>query len=130
EDWIWYYENTNVRTIICLDSLFTVPKSRVIQLCNILIEKKVNLKWVCYARADDLVDESLVLLLKKAGLIQVQIGIESGDQKVLDAMNKQCELSDNIKAIRNCKKHKITTAISLVVGHPEENIESLENTMH
>lgn len=128
DDWTWYVQEMGVNTIQCLDSLFTMPKRRIVELCDLLIERKLNLKWLCYARADDLIDESLVQLMKRAGCFQVQIGLESGDQGQLDRMAKTTKVEENLRAIQNCRKHGITSTISLIVGFPGETKETLENT--
>ena len=51
KDWIGYAEN-GARIINCLDSLFTVPRKRLLELCDALEGKEI--RWICYARADDL----------------------------------------------------------------------------
>lgn len=129
-DWKFYEDELGVEYITCLDSLFTLPRKRLIRLCDLLLEQKTNIKWICYARADDLVDESVVILMKAAGVHQVQIGIESGNQMMLDQMNKKCTVEDNIRAIENCRKHGITTIISLIVGYPGETDETLIDTLN
>ncbi|MGM0579955.1 MAG: B12-binding domain-containing radical SAM protein [Bacteroidota bacterium] len=128
-DWKFYYEELGVKYITCLDSLFTMPKKRLVELCNLLIAQKTEVKWICYARADDLADESVVELMKKAGVAQVQIGLESGNQYMLDQMNKRCTVEQNLQAIKNCRKHGVTTLVSLIVGYPGETEETLKDTL-
>jgi radical SAM superfamily enzyme YgiQ (UPF0313 family) len=127
-DWKFYNEELGVKFITCLDSLFTIPKHRLITLCDLLVQQKINVKWICYARADDLIDESIVKKMKAAGVHQVQIGIESGNQFILDQMNKKCTVAHNLLAIENCRKYGITTIISLIVGFPGETEETLKET--
>jgi hypothetical protein len=57
EDWARYVDTLGVQYITCLDSLFTLPRERLVEFCRMLIERRVRVKWVCYARADDLADE-------------------------------------------------------------------------
>lgn len=128
-DWKFYFEELGVKYITCLDSLFTMPKKRLVELCNLLIAQKTEVKWICYARADDLADESVVELMKKAGVAQVQIGLESGNQHMLDQMNKRCTVEQNLQAIKNCRKHGVTTLVSLIVGYPGETEETLKDTL-
>ncbi len=128
-DWKFYYDELGVKYITCLDSLFTMPKKRLVELCNLLIAQKTELKWICYARADDLADESVVMLMKEAGVIQVQIGLESGNQLMLDQMNKRCTVEQNLQAITNCRKHGVTTLVSLIVGYPGETEGTLNDTL-
>jgi anaerobic magnesium-protoporphyrin IX monomethyl ester cyclase len=130
EEWEQYLGALNVEYITCLDSLFTVPRARLIEFCNILIERDLNrVKWICYARADDLADEETTALMKAAGAHQVQIGIESGDQGQLDNMDKACTVESNARAIDLCRKYGLTTVASLIVGFPGETRETLARTL-
>jgi len=128
DDWAAYKEE-GVEHIICLDSLFTMPRQRIESLCDLLIERETNMKWTCYARADDLLDIDLVLKMKAAGATQFQIGIESGCQEILDAMNKRCTVESNYLAIQNCKVAGITTVTSIIVGFPGETKETVDRTL-
>ena len=128
DEWEIYVKTTGVEYITCLDSLFTMPRLRLTEFCRLLIERDIRVKWICYARADDLLDESLVELLVQAGCHQVQIGVESGDDTLLENMNKSCNVEANRRALLNCRKIGLTTVISLIVGFPGETTASLENT--
>ena len=77
----------NVKYVWFFDEIFTLNKKRVIEICNKIIEEKVNIKWFCDSRVD-LVDKKLLKLMRKAGCIGISYGVESGSQKILDAMNK------------------------------------------
>jgi anaerobic magnesium-protoporphyrin IX monomethyl ester cyclase len=128
DDWARYSAELGVEYITCLDSLFTLPRERLIEFCRLLTERQVRVKWVCYARADDLADERTVALMKAAGAHQVQIGVESGDPQLLENMNKACDVEANHKALANCRRHGLTSVVSLVVGFPGETAASLERT--
>jgi radical SAM superfamily enzyme YgiQ (UPF0313 family) len=128
DDWRYYADTLGIEYITCLDSLFTVPRERLTEFCNLLIERRLRIKWVCYARADDLVDERTVTLMKAAGAHQVQIGIESGDEQLLENMNKACTVEANRRALANCRSCGLTSVVSLIVGFPGETRASLERT--
>jgi len=130
DEWEYYANELGVKYISCLDSLFTIPKQRLVRFCQLLVERNINIKWICYARSDDLLDEKMLLLMKLAGLHQVQIGIESGSQTQLDNMNKACSVEANAAALKNCRKHGVTTVASLIVGYPGETRQSLDETIH
>jgi anaerobic magnesium-protoporphyrin IX monomethyl ester cyclase len=128
EDWLDYARSSGVRTIVCLDSLFTMPRKRLMEFCRRLIRDRVGVDWVCYARADDLVEEETVVLMKSAGAIQVHIGIESGSDEVLRHMNKKCTVASNRRALENCRKHGLATLVTVIVGHPGETRKALGDT--
>jgi len=129
EEWEYYLTHHEIDYITCLDSLFTVPRRRLAEFCRLLIERRLRVNWTCYARADDLADEATAALMKSAGLHQAQIGLESGDQGQLDNMEKACTVESNARAIDNCRKHGITSVVSLIVGFPGETAETLERTL-
>ncbi|MFC1682560.1 B12-binding domain-containing radical SAM protein [Nanoarchaeota archaeon] len=89
------------------------------------LEGKVGFK--IFGRADE-IDEKSVRYLKKIGICEVFIGIESGDQRKLDAINKGSTVEDNLKAVEILGNYDITTYVSLVYALPDENSESLERT--
>ena len=127
EDWA-RYEGEGAEYITCLDSLFTMPRRRLVELCETLVRRGSRIKWNCYARADDLAQADVVAAMKAAGAHQVQIGIESGDAQILRNMDKQCSLEANHAALRNCRAAGLTSVVSLVVGFPGETEASLERT--
>ena len=129
EEWEYFVRELGISSITCLDSLFTIPRRRLRRFCELLIARGIRVRWLCYARADDLCDEDTLLLMKAAGLYQVQIGIESGSQQQLDNMSKQCSVEANARALENCRRHGITSVVSLIVGYPGETSDSLADTL-
>ena len=128
DDWQRYVERDGVEYITCLDSLFTLPRQRLTALCDELVRRKLKVRWVCYARADDLAQPGIAEMMAQAGAVQVQIGIESGDQGQLENMDKQCTVEANAAALRNCRRAGLTSVVSLIVGFPGETMETLERT--
>jgi radical SAM superfamily enzyme YgiQ (UPF0313 family) len=105
-----------------------MPRKRLFELCEMIKERGLKSKWVCYARSEDLADENVCKAMKAANILQVQIGLESGSPQILDNMKKHCTLEENIKAIENCRKYGITSTVSLIVGFPGETDETIEQT--
>ncbi len=128
DDWAYYVDALGVEYISCLDSLFTMPRALLVDFCHALIRRRVRVKWICYARADDLLDRDVVALLVEAGCIQVQIGVESGDDGQLQRMNKRTTVRDNARALENCRRGGLTTVVSLIVGFPGETTRTLQHT--
>lgn len=128
DDWEHYATTLGVEYITCLDSLFTMPTRRLLEFCEELVRRNVDIKWICYARADDLLDANVVRAMRAAGCIQVQIGIESGDQGQLDRMQKRTTVRENARALETCRDVGLTTVISLIVGFPGETRATLEST--
>lgn len=128
DDWA-HYAAGGATHVTCLDSLFTMPRQRLVALCEALIARQVRVRWICYARADDLSDIAICRLMKRAGCIQVQIGIESGNQGQLDRMNKRTTVAEGARALMNCHETGLVTFVSLILGFPGETAETLRDTL-
>lgn len=108
------------------DELFTQSKQRTRKLCEEI--KKHNIKWFCQGRVN-IVDEELLRIMKDAGCIKIIFGIESGSQEILDSMNKRTTVKKNLAAIKACHKAGLAVSPQLMFGFPEENEETIEETI-
>lgn len=80
------------------DSFLSFP-SRVIDICRRIRDEKLNISWNCLARVDRIKPEILAEV-KKAGCWQIQFGIESGSQNILDFIEKGITLEQIENAVR------------------------------
>lgn len=115
------------KMFLIIDDNFLSFKGRSIAICNFL--SKYNLHFYTSARADNLDDETMNSL-KKAGCHTIFVGIESGSQRMLDFLGKKTTVSQNINAIKICKKHKIKCEASLMIGLPTETQKDLKETVN
>lgn len=98
------------------------------EVCQLMIDLDLGLKWSCYGRADNITEE-LIDLMKRAGCFAICFGIESGDDDILKKMYKSHDVEDSYRAIRICKQHGIYVHGSFVVGYPGETKETFEHTL-
>jgi radical SAM superfamily enzyme YgiQ (UPF0313 family) len=109
-----------VEKIFLLDSNAMIIKTseltRILKKCY---DSFPNLKQVsCYACCDDILrkeDEEL-RQLREAGLKLVFIGLESGDQEVLDLVNKGVTVQEQIDAVIRAKSAGIRTSVTVILG--------------
>lgn len=120
-------EKYGIKTFEIADDNFVQLKSRAVELCNFLSRYKVN--FFCFGRSDYLNDEIMVAL-KKAGCHTIFIGVESGSQRILDFLNKRTTVEQNINAIKLCKKYKITSDTSFMIGITDETSNDLKMTRY
>lgn len=115
-----------------LDDTFIINPNRTKIICNHLIEKyNGNIKWFCEARVDILIKNlELLPLMKKAGLIRIQLGGESGNQKVLDAYNKNMQVEQLIRVVKEIKKAGIPSVyINFIIGGALETLHTFNDTI-
>ena len=108
-----------------IDDNFLSFRSRCFEICEYLSKHRVY--FHCFARVD-YIDDKILKFLKKAGCHTIQIGAESGSQKILNLLNKRVVVQQNIDAIKCCKRNGITCDASFMIGLPTETLEDLEET--
>ena len=86
--------------------------------------------WYGYVRFhEDLVDPEFCHALKASGCTMLKLGLESGDQTVLDAMEKGIELKRVSTIFQNLKEAGIRTFVYLLFGTPYESKFEAQKTM-
>jgi radical SAM superfamily enzyme YgiQ (UPF0313 family) len=119
------------KEVIFWDNVFFSSQKRVSELCEHIINKRLNISWSAHARINEIKtwDDGFVRLLKEGGCKSVFIGIESGSQKILDRINKGIKANDIIPALRKLKSHDIDVATNWMVGLPEEKYDDVLRTI-
>lgn len=107
------------------DDTFTADIERLKQICKEF--KKLDIKWSAESRVD-VMNKAVAKLMKDSGCVGLQFGVESGSQKMLDAMGKGTNLEQIKKAVKSATKAKILIACTLMIGLPEDTKESIKQT--
>ena len=111
------------------DDTFTVNKSRVLALCRMLGEKKININWECLTRIE-LIDENLTLKMRDAGMNYLKIGIETGSERILKATNKNITLEQIKKGAAVLNKLKQKWSAFFMIGFPDESEEEIKMSLN
>lgn len=120
--------NNKYKSVFILDDNFLIDKKRAIKIMDLIIQKKYDFEfWVAGIRADA-ADEELFRKMKKAGVKTIGIGIESGNQDVLDFYNKRITIDDIRRAVKLSRKVGFYTQGNFIVGAPIETKYHLEKT--
>jgi anaerobic magnesium-protoporphyrin IX monomethyl ester cyclase len=106
------------------DDFFTVNKKRVKDICAEIKTRNLNFGWSIFARADS-VNRDILQTMKDAGCHTVLFGIESGNQEMLDRINKRIKLDQIRQAVALCKEVGMRVFGSFIVGLPGETRETL-----
>ncbi len=110
------------------DDIFGVSKKYLLNLCSKIADEVPDIKWICETRAD-LIDDEVAFAMKKAGCETIQIGVESGNDRILSLMGKNLKVEEILKASKIIKKHKIELRTFFLVGYPFETEETLKDTV-
>ncbi len=110
------------------DDVLTVNKKRVHAICEGILERNLKFTWEGLTRAD-LVDRELLTAMRKAGLIRMSFGIESGNQKILDILQKNEKKEEIAEAINTAHDVGIVTQGSVILGAPLETRATVRQTV-
>jgi len=125
--------NLKVKNYISfLDDTFILSTERTSIICNHLINKyNGSIGWFCEGRVDILAKHlDMLPLIKKAGNIRIQLGGESGNQRILDAYKKQMKLGDLERVVKAIYENGIpSTYINFIIGGAFENIDTFKETL-
>ena len=121
-------EKYGVKEIKFYDDTFTMDMERVSKICDLIIEKGIKITWSCSTRVDR-VNKELLMKMKKAGCWQIDYGLESGDQRMLNIMKKGITLEQSRNAAKWTKEAGIRLRAFIILGMPGETNESIRNTI-
>ncbi len=97
-------------------------------VCREIIKRKLKIRFVVNGRVDQ-VNPKLLQLLKKAGCWMIGFGIESGDNHILELMQKGITTEQIKKAVIMAKKAGLEVTGHLIVGYPGETKATIEETI-
>jgi radical SAM superfamily enzyme YgiQ (UPF0313 family) len=120
-----------VRQIDFLDDNVSFDRDRMMHICDLLIEKKLNVEWCTPngVRADCL-DEELLKKMKKAGCKRILVAPESGVQRVVnEVINKRQDLKKVEEAVSAAHKAGIEVGCFFIIGMPGETKEDMKATI-
>jgi len=118
----------NVSFIEFLDNTMTLNKKWIIQLCKEIINNKLNIKFIIETRIQS-INKEILKYLKKAGCIQINFGIESGDKKIQKVIRKNLDFKKVKQVIQLTNEYNLQSLGYFTLGHPQENKKTLTNTL-
>lgn len=121
-----YIASLGYRGIEICDNQFVWEKDRTKEICERI--KYLNLKWICYARADYLKDRDMLRLMRRAGCELIYIGTESFSQMILNDINKEMSVKDIYRAVNLVRECGIEPEVSVLLGASAAETE--ETVLH
>lgn len=122
-------EKYGIKNFVFWSDIFNLDKDWTRELCQKIIDSKLNITFSTNTRADS-ADVETIKLMKKAGCRLVSIGIESGCQQMLDKMGKKITLEQVRKTVAAFKREHIQIYAYYVIGLPWETKETIEQTLN
>ena len=99
-------------------------------LLRVFTEKSPGVPWYGFVRIGrELMNEDFCQALRRSGCVMLKLGLESGDQGVLNAMNKGIEIGMASEVLKNLSKAGIAAYVYLLFGCPAEAVEEARRTL-
>ena len=124
---VYLQETYGVEGIRFQDSTFTSDREWSMAFCKEVLRQNVKFVWTCDTRVN-CIDEELLAMMRKAGCIQIDYGLESGSPKILKTMSKGAKPDTAIAVAEMTRKAGIRVGASFIVGNIDEEEEDLEQT--
>ena len=118
----------NIRNFFFKSDTFTASRQHVQELCNRIIEEKLNIRWVANSRIKP-IDYETLSLMKRAGCWLVGFGIESGNEETLRRIKKGITIEDVINAVQLTKKAGLQIYGFFMFGFPWETGKHVSDTI-
>ncbi|HAR64147.1 MAG: hypothetical protein DKM50_11725 [Candidatus Margulisiibacteriota bacterium] len=121
-------KTTGSKKIIFLDDNATVDNQRIIDICNLIIEKKLDVSLGCLA-AVNTVNTDLLKKMYEAGFRWIHYGLESGSERILQSIKKHSTRDMILKTVQQSKEFGFRTRSSWILDLPDTEESDLEATI-
>jgi radical SAM superfamily enzyme YgiQ (UPF0313 family) len=124
----FYMKELQIRDFNFQHDLFTFNKKYILEFCDEIINRKMNITWKCSARVDT-VDREMLRKMSESGCIGIFFGVETGSKTVQRTVNKNLKLEKMDQVLTGLVENNITAVFSFIYGFPTEREEDLNDTL-
>ena len=117
-----------VKMVQIKDDTFTTNKNRVMELCQGIRARKLRFLWSCDTRVD-LLTEPLLKEMRLAGCQRLSLGVESGSQKILSAIDKKITVDEIVASTELARKYGLRVRYFMMLGNRGETAETFRETL-
>ena len=117
-----------IRDLMMLDDNFILRQERLFEICDAMIRERMDLQWYCMGHARTMTEERL-RRIRRAGCWVIEMGIESGCDRILKTIRKSATKNEVAAAVRRARAAGLKVKGNFIFGFPTETAESLEETI-
>ena len=124
----WLIEKYKFKSLYFDDDTFNIGKARVIALADEIRNRGIDLPWSIMASAQPM-DKEMLEAMKRAGLVSLKYGVESGNQEMLKRINKGLDLTKLRSMVKLTKELGIKVHLTFTFGLPGETWDTVNQTI-
>jgi len=129
EEIVYFQQKYGVNEFHIEDPNPTINKNRIKKLCNLLIQRDIDIKWkLAQGTKVESLDEEVIDLMARAGCNYISISPESGSRRVLELMDKPVDHKHAVEMVKIMRQKGIYTQACFVLGYPGETRSDLTDT--
>jgi radical SAM superfamily enzyme YgiQ (UPF0313 family) len=121
----WLHEWYDVSYINFDDELLMSSDARIQELCEAILRLPFRIDWMCNGRLNRATPANLELM-RRAGCVFVNYGVEALDDGVLEQMNKHLTVSQIHAGVQSTIKAGISPGLNVMWGNPGDTVETLQ----
>jgi anaerobic magnesium-protoporphyrin IX monomethyl ester cyclase len=125
---IWSLYNLGIRNIHMYADLFTVNREQVMELCRLILQEGLKIRWTCNSRVDT-VDKEMLRRMSAAGCWMISWGIESGNELLLKRAAKGTNPEQAHQALAWSREAGIMNWGYFIIGLPGETVDTIKETI-
>ena len=122
----------NIKSVFFQDDNFCVNIPRLKDICKGIIREKLNIKWGTLGLRVDtakMMDKEVLDLMEKSGCMNVDIGVESGSQTILNMIDKNIKAKDVLGVNEKLSKYPFIIKYTFIVGFPGETDDDIKKSI-
>jgi anaerobic magnesium-protoporphyrin IX monomethyl ester cyclase len=117
-----------VRDLMILDDNFLLKRDKVHQICDSLIAEGDDLSWYCIGHAKFMTEDRMQKI-RDAGCWFIELGIESGCDRILKVIKKNTTKREIAAAVQTARNAGLKVKGNFIFGLPTETKESLNESI-
>lgn len=121
-------EQLGIKSTFFQDELFTLTEKRVKTICEDILHRGINLRWMLKARTDS-IKPRMIDIMKKAGCMNIHFGIESGNDITLQRMRKGYNANKVKEVISMVKSSGLQCSGNFMLAYPGEQEDDVLRTI-
>jgi len=122
------HKNWGINYIAFQDDLLMSSVAHTEEVCKEFLRRNLPVKWSCNGRLN-YCSEELLQLMKDAGCVFINYGIESMDQKVLNNMKKGLRPEMIVRGVEDTLKVGISPGLNFIFGNKGDNKETIKKSV-
>lgn len=119
---------TGIKRFFFVDDIFILNKERVYKVCEEIERRRIGVQLRCFGHGN-ISDLELFKRMKSVGFYEIQIGVESGSQDILDRVRKSTTLEKIERSIKLIRKAGISPLALFMIGNIGETRDTIKQSI-